>query len=183
MRNLGQILVDRGLITTEQLLDAEQQQSETGRSLGRVLVAGKMVTEKDLVAALATQIGMEFVDLAEAEVDPRAATMIGDAIMRRHAVLPIAFEGGKLVVAMSDPSNVVAIDDLRTLTKMEIKPVVATKDDVLAAIGKYASMADDMEALTDEMYGGDDDSEDLASLNAVTEDAPIVKFVNLLISQ
>jgi type IV pilus assembly protein PilB len=98
-------------------------------------------------------------------------------------VLPIRFENGKLVVAMSDPANLVALDDIRTLTKMEVKSVVATKDDIMGAIGKYASMADDMESLTDEMYGGLDDNEDLSRLQAVTEEAPIVKFVNLLISQ
>jgi type IV pilus assembly protein PilB len=183
MKNLGHILVDRGLITPEQLLSAEDQQRATGKSLGRVLVAGQMITEKDLVAALATQIGMDFLDLAETEIDPRAATMISDTIMRRHSVLPVRFEDGKLVVAMSDPANVVAIDDVRTLTKMEVKAVVATKDDILAAIGKYSSMAGDMEALTDDLYGPDDDNEDLSNLQAVTEDAPIVKFVNLLISQ
>jgi type IV pilus assembly protein PilB len=183
MKNLGHILVERGLISPEQLAAAEEQQRSTGRSLSRVLVDGRMVTEKDLVAALAAQIGMGFVDLAEAEIDPRAAIMVNETILRRHGVLPIGFEDGKLVVAMSDPANVVAIDDIRTLTKMEVKPVVATKDDILASIGKYASMADDMDALTDEMYGGDDDNEDLSNLQAVTEEAPIVKFVNLLISQ
>ncbi|MCC5947375.1 MAG: Flp pilus assembly complex ATPase component TadA [Nitriliruptoraceae bacterium] len=183
MRNLGQILVDRGLISDQQLRDAEDQQRATNRSLGRVLVDSSMVTEKDLVAALATQIGLEFVDLDSAEVDARAATMLSDTIMRRHGVLPIAFEDGKLVVAMSDPSNVVAIDDVRTITKMEVKAVVATKDDVTSAIAKYATMADDIESIADDLTGGDDDLADLADLHAVTEDAPIVKFVNLLISQ
>ena len=183
MRNLGHILVERGLITREQLEDAEDTHRTTGRSLGRVLVDANMVTEKDLVAALATRIGMEFVDLDEATVDARAATMLSESIMRRHGVLPIAFEDGKLVVAMSDPSNVVAMDDVRTITKMEVKAVVATKADVAAAIGKYASMTGDMGSIADDLISGEDEFEDLADLRAVTEDAPIVKFVNLLISQ
>ncbi len=182
MRNLGHILVDRALITDEQLHEAEEQQRETGRSLGRVLVDRNMVTEKDLVAALATQIGMEFVDIPDADVDPRATTMLPDTIMRRHNVLPIGFDQGKLVLAMSDPSNVVAIDDVRTLTKMEVKAVVATKEDVTTAIAKYASMSDDIETMADDL-AGDQDDDDLTDLHAVTEDAPIVKFVNLLISQ
>jgi type IV pilus assembly protein PilB len=182
MRNLGHILVDRELITDEQLREAEEQQRDTGRSLGRVLVDRNMVTEKDLVAALATQIGMEFVDIPDADVDPRATTMLSDAIMRRHNVLPIGFDQGKLVLAMSDPSNVVAIDDVRTLTKMEVKAVVATKEDVTTAIEKYASMSDDIETMADDL-AGDQDDDDLSDLHAVTEDAPIVKFVNLLISQ
>jgi type IV pilus assembly protein PilB len=184
MKHLGHILVDRELITPEQLRDAEEQQRSTGRSLGRVLVDQGMVTEKDLVAALATQIGLGFVDLTDTDVDPRAATMLAESLMRRHSLLPIGFEDGRLIVAMSDPSNVVAIDDVRTITKMEVKAVVATKDDINGAIGKYSSMAEDMEAITDDLLaGGDDDISDLSDLKAVTEEAPIVKFVNLLITQ
>src|SRR6056297_2186054 len=182
MRNLGNILVDRGLLTLEQLQQAETQQHETGRTLGQVLVSQRVVTEKDLVAALATQIGMGFVDLAEADVDPRATTMVSEKIMRRHNLLPIGFEDGKLVVAMSDPSNVVAMDDVRTITKMEVKTVVATKDDVVNAVTKYASMSEDIESIADGLVDDGDDGA-LADLEAITEDAPIVKFVNVLITQ
>jgi type IV pilus assembly protein PilB len=182
MRSLGQILVDRGLINLEQLRAAEAEQNGSGRSLGRVLVSQQMVTEKDLVAALAAQIGMDFVDLLETEVDAHATTLVSDTIMRRHSLLPIRFEDGRLVVAMSDPSNVVAMDDVRTITKMEVKPVVATKEDLTKAIAKYASMHEDIEAIAGDLVGDDDDA-DLADLQAVTEDAPIVKFVNVLITQ
>ncbi len=182
MRSLGQILVDRGLIDLEQLRAAEAEQNGSGRSLGRVLVSQQMVTEKDLVAALAAQIGMDFVDLLETEVDAHATTFVPDTIMRRHSLLPIRFEDGRLVVAMSDPSNVVAMDDVRTITKMEVKPVVATKEDLTKAIEKYASMHEDIEAIAGDLVGDDDDA-DLADLQAVTEDAPIVKFVNVLITQ
>ncbi|MFU8840033.1 MAG: GspE/PulE family protein [Nitriliruptoraceae bacterium] len=182
MRSLGQILVDRGLIDLEQLHAAEAEQNGSGRTLGRVLVSQQMVTEKDLVAALAAQIGMDFVDLLETEVDAHATTLVPDTIMRRHSVLPIRFEGGKLIVAMSDPSNVVAMDDVRTITKMEVKPVVATKEDLTKAISKYASMHEDIEAIAGDLVGDDEDT-DLADLQAVTEDAPIVRFVNVLITQ
>jgi len=170
MRSLGHILVDRGLLTLEQLQQAEAEQQDSGHSLGRVLISRRIVTEKDLVAALATQIGMSFVDLAEADVDPRATTMVSEKIMRRHSLLPIGFEDGKLVVAMSDPSNVVAMDDVRTITKMEVKPVVATRDDVVHAVSKYASMSEDIEAIADDLIGEADDAA-LADLEAITEDA------------
>jgi type IV pilus assembly protein PilB len=182
MRTLGSILVDQGLITPPQLVVAEEEHRASGRSLGRVLVDRGDVTEKDLVAALATQIGMPFVDLADFDVDPRAVTMVGDGTLRKHVVLPIGFEDGKLLLAMSDPSNVVAVDDVRTITKMDVKAVVATKDDVAAAIDKYASMGEDMEAMAGDLAAGDEDT-DLDDLKAITEDAPIIKFVNLLIAQ
>src|SRR6056297_611670 len=182
MRSLGHILIDRGLIDLDQLRAAEEEHAASGRSLGRVLVSERVVTERDLVAALATQIGMEFVDLSDTEVDAHATTLVSDTIMRRHSVLPIRFEDGKLVLAMSDPSNVVAMDDVRTITKMDVRPVVATKEDVTKAIGKYASMAEDIEAIAVDL-AGDDDQSDLADMQAATEDAPIVKFVNVLITQ
>jgi type IV pilus assembly protein PilB len=183
MKQLGHVLVEQGLITEAQLQDALQEQTHNGRSLGRVLVDRGFVAERDLVWALAMQIGMEFVDLSEADVDARAVTMVPDGIARRHALLPIRFEDGKLVVAMSDPGNVVAMDDVRTVTKMDLKPVIATKEDVLAAIDRYATMADDIGEMADDLVGDEDDNADLSDLKAVTEDAPIVKFVNLLISQ
>jgi type IV pilus assembly protein PilB len=182
MRNLGQILVEQELISPDQLQAAVAEQRESGRSLGRILVDRQAVTEKELVSALATQIGMGFVDLEGTDVDGRAATMVPDSILRKHSLLPIGYEDGKLVVAMSDPSNVVAIDDVRTITKMDVKAVVATKEDVQAAIERYASMTHDIEAMADDLAGDYDDI-DLSDIQAVTEEAPIVKFVNLLISQ
>jgi type IV pilus assembly protein PilB len=182
MMTLGSILVQQGLVSPEQLREAEDEHLSTGRSLGRVLVDLHYITERDLVAALATQIGLPFVDLADHEVDPRAVTMVGDSTLRKHVVLPIGFEDGKLLLAMSDPSNVVAIDDVRTITKMDVKPVVATKGDVAKAIDKYAAMAEDIEAMASDIADLDEDL-DLTDLKAVTEEAPIVKFVNLLIAQ
>ena len=169
MKPLGHILVERGLITQYQLEDAEAEHAEVGGSLGRVLIERDMVSEKDLVAALTTQIGMEFADLKDTEIDARAATMISEKLMRRHTVIPIRVTDGRLIVATSDPSNVVALDDIRTMTGMDVEPVVSTKDDILDTIAKYATMTDDIG--------------DLNELKAQTEDAPIVKFVNLLISQ
>ena len=183
MKPLGHILVERGLITQRQLEDAEAEHAEVGGSLGRVLIEREMVSEKDLVAALTTQIGMEFADLKDTEIDARAATMISEKLMRRHTVIPIRVTDGKLIVATSDPSNVVALDDIRTMTGMDVEPVVSTKDDILDAIGKYATMTDDIEAIAHDLAGDDDDIGDLSELKAATEDAPIVKFVNLLISQ
>ncbi|WP_052667331.1 GspE/PulE family protein [Nitriliruptor alkaliphilus] len=183
MKQLGQVLIDQGLITQEQLQLAMQEQRDSGRSLGRILVSSGAIAERDLVTALAAQVGMEFVDLSEADVDPRAVTLVAPALARRHALLPIRFEDGKLVVAMSDPSNVVAMDDIRTVTNMDIKVVIATRENVLEAIERYSAMADDIEAMAGDLAGEEDGNEDLASLTAVTEEAPIVKFVNLLISQ
>ncbi len=182
MRQLGQILVDEGLITAEQLAEAHEIQRTLGKSLGRVLIDKAYVGESDLVRALAQQIGMDFVDLAERELDPNAVTTISDAIAKRYNVIPIRYEGDKLVVAMSDPANVFALDDIRTITGRDVKPVVATREDIGQAIRRYHRMADEIEAIADDL-GAEDEPTDLHDLRAVTEEAPIVKFVNLLITQ
>jgi len=183
VKQLGQILVDSGLITSEQLGEAQDLQRAQGRSLGRVLIDKGYVGERDLVRALAEQIGMPFVDLSETDVDPRAVTSISETIARRYTALPIRFDDGRLIVAMSDPANVFALDDIRTITGLDVRPVVATRDDIVDAIGRYATMTEDIEALSGDLAGAEDEQASLDDLRAVTEEAPIVKFVNLLITQ
>ena len=114
-----------------------EEQQRLGRSLGRVLVDLGMVTECQLVAALAEQIGLPFVDLGEFPVDGSAVASIAPGVARRHVALPIGYEDGRLVVAMADPANVFAVDDIRSLTGRDVKAVVATKADLMAAIDRY----------------------------------------------
>ncbi len=183
MRQLGQILVDDGLLSEADLTEAVAAQQADGGSLGRILVDKGYITERDLVSAVATQIGMEFVDLSEENVDPRAVTAISDTIAKRYHALPFQIdEHGRLVVAMSDPANVFAIDDIRTITGRDVKAVVATKDDINEAIKRYHRMADEIESLADE-FSEEGEDQSLAGLQSVSEEAPIVKFVNLLITQ
>jgi type IV pilus assembly protein PilB len=183
VKQLGDILLDDGLVTSEQLATALQEQRRLGRSLGRVLVDLGMVTEGQLVAALATQIGLPFVDLSEFQVDANAVLSVNASVARRHVALPIAYEDTRLVVAMADPANVFAVDDIRSITGREVKPVVATKADLLAAIDRYHRADGDLDELTMSLDAHADDDQDLSSVREVVDDAPIVRFVNLLITQ
>ncbi|MCU1677158.1 MAG: hypothetical protein JWM93_1916, partial [Frankiales bacterium] len=182
MKQLGDILLDSGLVSRDQLMEAYDEHQRLGRSLGRVLVDRGVLTESQLVAALAQQIGLRFVDLTEFSVDGSAVARVPDAVCRRHTALPIGYEDGKLLVAMADPANVFAIDDIRSLTGLEVKPLVATRADVIAAINRYHRSDADFDELTMSL-DATDDAEDLSKVKEVTEDAPIVKFVNLLITQ
>ena len=101
-----------------------------------MLIEQGVLTESQLVSALATQIGLRFVDLSEFAVDGSAVGRVPGAVCRRHSAIPIGFEDGSLLVAMADPANVFAIDDIRSLTGIEVKPVVATRADVAAAIDR-----------------------------------------------
>jgi type IV pilus assembly protein PilB len=181
VKQLGDILLEGGLVTREQLGEAVAEQQRVGRSLGRVLVDLGMVTEAQLVASLAQQIGLPFVDLSEFQVDPSAAALVPDVVARRHNALPIGYDEGRLIVAMADPANVFAMDDIRSLTGLECKPVVATKADVLNAINRMHRAEGDLDELT--MALDHEEEDDLSSVKEIVEDAPIVKFVNLLITQ
>ncbi len=180
-KQLGQILIELGYITPEQLDVALEEHRQTPKSLGRVLIDLGMIKEADLVRALAEQVGLEFVDLAEYPVDATSTVLLPEALARRYRALPIGERDGKLLVAMSDPANVYALDDIRTITGRDVQPVVATANDVERAIQKYAGMDSQVEALASvAAEAADGEVEDL---EAALEDAPIVKLVNAIMTQ
>jgi type IV pilus assembly protein PilB len=183
-RQLADILLDEGLISPGDLARAQEEQHRTGKSLGRVLIELSLCTEAGLVAALAKQLGMEFVDLADRQIDTVAMSLVPEQLARRHGVLPIGFDDqGRLLVAMSDPSNVLALDDVRTVADRDVHPVVATRGDISAAIDRYARMGDAVDDMGLDDLPDEDAHQDLANLKEVVDEAPIVKFVNALIMQ
>ena len=182
MAQLGEILVADGVISDQQLQGAMQVQQETGKMLGRVLVDEGLLSEPQLVKALAEQIGLPFIDLSETMVDAAVIARIPGQVCRSHRVLPISIEGNRLILAMSDPGNVVARDDIRTRTGLDVRIVVATASDIDAAIDRFYRADSDLDDLTTAI-DVEQEQQALDSVREVVEDAPIVKFVNLLITQ
>ncbi|MGQ0519730.1 MAG: GspE/PulE family protein [Actinomycetota bacterium] len=181
---LGALLVQAELLTQEQLDAALAEQAQTQKSLGRILIDSGLVTEGDLVAMLSRQIGLEFVDLAETPVDPSAAGLISSSLARRYQALPLGWDEDRLILALADPSNVFAIDDIRTITKRELKVVVSTRAAISEAIDKYHRMDGEAESISAQAASESGEAdEDLTNVREVVEDAPIVKLVNMLISQ
>jgi type IV pilus assembly protein PilB len=185
VKQLGSILLETGALTEDQLMDAIDEQQSRGQSLGRTLVELGIISETQLVRALASQVGMEFVELGEYQVDRAAIALVPASLCRRHNAIPVGIVDGVLRIAMSNPGNVVAVDDFRSITRMQVEPIVATHDDVLQAIDRFCRADNELEGLQEEMEQeavvGDLDALDFGS--AVEDDAPIVRFVNLLISQ
>ncbi len=182
-KQLGQILIEQGLITEEHLQRALEEHRNTPKSLGRVLIDLGYIRERDLVRALAEQVGLEFVDLTEYRIDAASTALLSEALCRRYRALPIGEDDGKLLVAMSDPANVYALDDIRTITGREISPVVATANDVEQAIAKFSGMGDQVEALASEAAEALDEEVSLQEVEAAVEDAPIVKLVQAIMTQ
>src|SRR6266511_347453 len=181
-KQLGQILLEQGLISEEHLQRALDEHRNTPKSLGRVLIDLGYIRERDLVRALAEQVGLEFVDLTEYRIDAAATALLPEALCRRYRALPIGEEDGKLLVAMSDPANVYALDDIRTITGRDVRPVVATANDVEQSIQKFSGMGEQVEALATEAADALD-TEGGVAVEAAVEEAPIVKLVQAIMPQ
>ena len=181
-RRLSDLLLLQGHVTADDLSRAIDEQQGTGEPLPEVLMRLELLTAHQLYRVLADHLGLEFVDLAERQVDPSAIGLIPEAMARRHTMLPIGINGdGVLVVAMSDPSDVLAIDDARNVTDREIQPVVAVPRDIIEALDRYSRMGDAMDSAFDGVV--EEDEDDLAAMTGAAQDAPVVKFVNALIAQ
>ncbi|AKL73297.1 type II secretory pathway, ATPase PulE/Tfp pilus assembly pathway, ATPase PilB [Actinobacteria bacterium IMCC26256] len=180
---LGLLLVETGLVTKDQLAEALATQASTGRPIGRVLIDQGLISESDLVRALAKQVGLEFVDLTERAIDATVASLIPEGLARRYQALPISWDDDVLVVAMADPSNVLAVDDIRALTGAQVRCVVATSAQIRETIDRFHRLDSEVDDLASQAADELTDKDELANVSAVVEDAPIVKFVNLLITQ
>ena len=181
-RHLGTMLVQEGLLDRANLERATEIQSDTGMPLGRILVEEGFVKETDLVKTLARHIGLEFVSLDEITIDPSATALIPEPLARRYTAIPISFEDNSLVVAMADPANVLAIDDIRAITGLDVIPRVGTKTEIEDAISRMAQFDDSVSDLGD-LLDDQAEVEDLGALEASVDEAPVVKLVNTIITR
>ncbi len=182
-QRLGQLLMRAGIITDRQLTDALEVHNATGSPLGRVLVDLGYATQGAILSVMAAQIGIRYIDFEEYKPDPNAIAVVPKELAERYTLMPIEInEAGDLVVAMADPQNVLALDDLRIMTGYEIQPAISTKDDIINAIDEFYKVAEETDS--DQFIGTDEvDEDELASLTDVTSDAPIVKLVNYIIQK
>jgi len=179
-KRLGKILVQSGVITQDQL---DQALAEAGeRSLPAALAEFGYADEMKIAQAVADQMGLVFVDLGTYDIDPNAATNLSSELARRYTVLPVKIQDGELVVAMSDPANIFAIDDLRIVTGYEIRPVVAAENDLLAAIEKFSAsqqnVGDMVDNLEDSIGAEEEIDEELED-----GESDISKLMNLIITE
>jgi type IV pilus assembly protein PilB len=184
---LGQTLLEADRITKEQLQEALAK-TQNGKSLVRSLSDLGYITEVEISTLLAKNMGLSFIDLSSYQINPSAAKIITEDIARRYFALPINFENEKLVLAMADPSNVFAVDDLRIITGYDIKPVVVTESERLAAINQFCQMDTTVQEAAETAAESAASAEKTSAIDAVeaheiAEEAPIVKLVNLIISQ
>lgn len=135
-RKLGEILIDAGVLTREDLENALSAQKERGGRLGSVLVSLGLVDEDTMLTALETQLGIPRVELARYIINPEVARLLPEAFVRSHKVFPVERVGDRLTLAMADPLDVFAIDDVRISTGLDVDPVIASEAEIEAAIGE-----------------------------------------------
>jgi type IV pilus assembly protein PilB len=177
---LGELLVKAGVLSREQLAAALEKQKQTGLRLGELLVREGLLTEEQLARILQDQLGIKAVDLARAYIDPRAVRLVPEALARRHGLVPLRVEDGHLVVAMRDPLDYFALEDVRLVARMPVRPVIATGSAVQEALGRaYGG-----EAVRRAVPGAPAAPREAAAEVAAAADveaAPVVRFVQTLL--
>lgn len=187
---LGELLVRNNIVTKEQLAKAleEQKGSEGQLRLGSILTKNGLISEQDLITFLSKQYGVPSINLSEFEADAAVVKIIPADVAQKYQIVPVNRAGSTLIIAMTDPSNIFAIDDIKFMTGYNVEVVVASESAIKTAIDKYydqsASLADVMGDLDMEDLEVVDtaDEVDVSSLERATEDAPVVKLVNLILT-
>lgn len=196
----GDVCLRLGLITDEQLQQAleKQKQLNTQEYLGDVLVNMGFIGEKDRVRCLAEQWAVPYIDLTEFEPDAEAMKLVSQDVARRQKVFPISRNNGKVSLAMTNPLDIFAIDEIRLVTGVEVEPMIATEEDIVSAISKhYRRDTNTKEAVKEVMRDidgnidftqaavseDDDDNISIEQLRELSEEAPVIRLANLIIGR
>ncbi|EKN65866.1 type II secretory pathway, ATPase PulE/Tfp pilus assembly pathway, ATPase PilB [Neobacillus bataviensis LMG 21833] len=176
-KKLGDLLVEEGLITPDQL-QSTLDEKDPGQKLGDALLQRGYLTEQQLVEVLEYQLGIPHVGLFQYPFDTNLFSLITKEAAQRNLIIPLKREGNKLFVAMANPMDFIVIDDLRLSTGFQIEPAIATKDDIIRTINKYYDVDDGLDELLDELpLNNRERNDDVTDLNS-----PIVRLVNQILS-
>ena len=184
---LGDVLVNSGVITAEQLQKGLELQKGSGRKLGETLVDEGITTEENIAKSLSSQLGYEMVDLQDVSIDEEILNLVPPSILKKHKMIPFEYSRtgmNVLRVAMSDPMNMAAMDDINIITNLQVEPVVATPRDVMLALDRYYGQAEVNSAL--EEYVKEKTSQMAEQEDIYSDDinnSPIVQLVKTMIEQ
>jgi type IV pilus assembly protein PilB len=182
-KKLGEVLVESGLITQEQLGEAMELQKASKERLGRVLIGMGVGSEKDIALAIARQLGLEFVDLDDIVPDETALLVLPEHLARRYQLIPLGSTDGKLRLGMVDPLDIVAIDDVRRQLRQDIDPVVIAYDSFQRVLNQYPALDDSIKAMIRDIKTDASEEMGLDSLRKLVDEAPVVRLVNSIIVQ
>jgi type IV pilus assembly protein PilB len=186
---LGELLVREKLISLQQLRKAQEEEKRSGHNLGYTLARLGYISDGEITSFLSNQYRLPAVNLDEVEVEPEVLKLVTREVCEKHRVMPIARAGSSLRVAMSDPTNLAALDDIKFLTGYNVDPVVASDTMITASIERHFSSGPNYEQVMAEFEIGDEDIDwanseeevNALELERASEDAPVVRLVNLLL--
>ncbi|MGC1221378.1 MAG: ATPase, T2SS/T4P/T4SS family, partial [Candidatus Sulfotelmatobacter sp.] len=192
-QRLGDLLVKEKIITPEQLEQATKAQKEQNCRLGSALVKLGFLTDEDVTNFLSRQYGVPAINLSYFEIDPAVVKLIPFETAKRYQILPLSRVGASLTIAMVDPTNVFAMDDIKFMTGFNIEPVVASESSILTGIDKaYGGKAEeDLETVMQSMsemnesdieVQAEEQEMELSQLEKAADEAPVVKLVNLVLT-
>jgi len=192
---LGELLVKENLITPQQLQEALQYQKQHGGKLGYNLVKLGFVKDEEITQLLSRQYGVPSINLARFEIDPSVIKLVPAETAQKYQIIPLSRAGANLTIAMVDPTNVFAMDDIKFMTGYNVEPVVASETAIMESIEKYygsvhsLQIKEEMDKLVETDEFGDDvevleegDEIDLQELEKSSEEAPVVKLCNLILT-
>jgi type IV pilus assembly protein PilB len=180
-RFISDVIVEMGFLPRERVDQAVEQGKQTGRAAEQILLEASAITGDQLARATAQRFGLHHVDLTMFKADVGALNLISAQAARRLNAAPIGFdERGHLLVAMSDPSNVLALDDLKLMTGHEVRPVVGSPEDIHGLIGRMSRLDD---AVAEAVLEGEEELADVTEIRESADDAPVIKLVNSIIAQ
>ena len=186
---LGELLVREKLISLQQLRQAQDEQKTSGRNLGYTLAKLGYISDEEITSFLSSQYRLPAIDLEEFDVDAEVIKLVSREVCEKHKILPISRSGSALIVAMADPTNLHAIDDIKFLTGYNVEPVVASETAIHAAIERYYTVGPNYDEVMAEFNIGDEDIDFAATdeeinameLERASADAPVVRLVNMLL--
>jgi type IV pilus assembly protein PilB len=187
-QRIGDILIEQGLITPQQLEEVLKMQSAGNKKrIGEILVELGAISREELFEVLQYIYETEYIDLSNYVIDPEVISLIPEKVALQYRLIPLSINDNELVVAMANPLDVYAIDFVRGHTKIKkIKTMLAAEDDILSAINSYYELGeykDIIEKLGTEILFKEEEDEDLQKLEAISKEAPIIQLVNMLIVQ
>ncbi len=183
---LGELLVRENLISVQQLRKAQEEQQKSGTRIGTALIKSGAIEETKLTDFLSKQYGVPAINLRDFDIDPDIIKLVPKDVAEKHLVVPVNRAGPSLIVAMCDPSNIYAVDDLKFLTSYNIETVVASEPAIREAIEKYyaergPSLEDLVGDFEEDVEVAQDELENLDEMTKAADDAPVVKLVNLIL--
>jgi len=185
---IGELLVKENLLTADQLRDARDKARQKGGRLGAQITELGFLDENELTDFVAKQYGVPSINLDEFEIDPAVIALIPEEVANKHTVIPVNRAGSTLILATADPSNIFALDDIKFLTGYNIQPVVAAEEAIRRSVDRYYDQTSSLEDVMGDFDDSDidlvheDDDVDAAELAKASEDAPVVKLVNLILT-